>query len=267
MSLTEVGAFIVTYYKKFDKDIIPGKQAIRFNIDIYADNVSEPNESYNGIKFMYRYKYNGQVRYPQQSKVKWGSSNGWVNCSMEVIVEQEIIGEDFEVSECKLSFGLQNSSGTVYFSNMSVETFDTISINYSVPGDFKCKYTKKVTSRNRVRGAMSPAEFKEEDFDEFKKWHGNIFRWQLVGYKGSQSNLTEYNEWLNSELDILELVLKKAEELKIWSSLICIHLQEAKIKSIKFSFKNRNILMHFMISGSVLRKDSKEEKWYGDMIY
>lgn len=197
----------VYYTKNFS---FSGK-GIRFSCDIFAENVSVPSYNYLGIKFMYPYNKNGETLYPQQNDIKWGSTDNWVRGQFDIISDV-----DDEITSGRLVLGLQGSTGTVYFSNMTVEIFDAPNINYSIPENFKCEYTDKVTKRNRARGAMSPTSYVEEDFEEFKRWNGNFFRWQINNYKGDETNLTQFNEWIDFKIEELESVLKKAEELKIW---------------------------------------------------
>ncbi|KAH0793489.1 cellulase family glycosylhydrolase [Histomonas meleagridis] len=177
---------------------------------IASENVSPPKDSWNGVKLMYSYKKNNQTVYPGQSTIISGT-HPWT----EVTYKVTTYAMD-NVSAGNMFLGLQDSTGTVYFSNMTFEVVKTIEPEFLSTIDYQCEYTQRVLSRSRARGAMSPTKFKEEDFEDFKSWNGNIFRWQLTSYEGDYNNLTQYNEWINYKLDELELVFQKAEELKIW---------------------------------------------------
>lgn len=89
-------------------------QGLLFTVDIKADDVTVPPQKWNGIKFMFVYSINDTKQYPQNAPANHGTFN-WTKAQFYVSIPKE-------VSETgTVNFGLQGSSGTVYFSNLRIE--------------------------------------------------------------------------------------------------------------------------------------------------
>ena len=191
------------------------RHGIRFTCWMASEGVSKPPQEWLGIKFMYRYKRNGADVFPGHSGPTYGD-NDWTELTFDLTCDHTCR----TIEGGTLQFGLQEATGTVYFSNLTITMYDILVPSWNVSDGFRCEYSENVTSRGRARGAMSPTQYSEEDFKVFKSWNGNLFRWQLSN--GPQTlNLTLFDEWLAQKLDELEIVLRKAEELKIWILIAC----------------------------------------------
>ena len=71
----------------------------------------------------------------------------------------------------------------------------------------------------RLRGVMSPNEFRDEDLRVLgKEWKANVIRWQITrnwGNAGTDRDLAEYDRWLDAELDDLDKALEACRDYGI----------------------------------------------------
>jgi hypothetical protein len=71
----------------------------------------------------------------------------------------------------------------------------------------------------RLRGVMSPNEFRDEDLRTLgTEWKANVIRWQITrnwGKAGTDRDLAEYDQWLNGKLDDLDRVLEACQKYGI----------------------------------------------------
>ncbi|KAK8846333.1 hypothetical protein M9Y10_020342 [Tritrichomonas musculus] len=175
-------------------------QGLLFTVDIKAENVSVPPQKWNGIKFMFVYSINGTKNYPQDSPANHGTFD-WTKAQFYVSIPKE-------VSETgSITFGLQASSGTVYFSNLRIE-YGQIFPSIELPPNFKCEYTPLVSSKPQMRGVMSPSKYIQNDLTDLRKWNANIIRWQMNG----GNNVQNFLQWLDEKIIELDSALKENEE-------------------------------------------------------
>lgn len=65
----------------------------------------------------------------------------------------------------------------------------------------------------RLRGVMSPFEFKEQDLADLESWNANLIRWQMTrNWFGINTDRdpADYDRWLTGKLDEMEQVLDSA---------------------------------------------------------
>ena len=177
---------------------------LQFECLVKAENVSKPPESYNGVKFMFHFKSAEGPHWLNQNNV-FGTFD-WKKISLAAYIPEEISGAEIDL-------GLQNSAGTVWFDEIRVTVAATPRPPRPKPADNPAPAFKG-HNLPRLRGAMSPNTFKDEDLRVLgQEWNANLIRWQMTrnwGKTGTERDLTEYNRWIDAELDDLDKVLEAA---------------------------------------------------------
>jgi len=166
-----------------------------------ADNVSKPAADYLGVKFMLHYQSDTQGPVWQNENNVNGTFD-WRKLSFTTRIADD-------ARDGEISLGLQGSSGTAWFDDVKITVFKT-------------PVTRPAPMRNpppafkghdlpRLRGVMSPNEFKDEDMRVLgSEWKANLIRWQITrnwGKPGTDRDLAEYDRWLDAELDDLAKAL------------------------------------------------------------
>lgn len=171
-----------------------------FTVDIKADDVSIPTDSWNGVKFMFVYTENGTTQYPSSTPFKYGTFD-WAQTQFFVPISNQ------SSETGTLNFGLQDSTGTVYFSNLKIEYGHVFPLP-ELPDHFQCEYTSIVKRRPQMRGVMSPSSYVPNDLTDLRTWNASLIRWQLV----SSTVQSDYLAWLDGKMAELDLALKENEE-------------------------------------------------------
>jgi len=169
---------------------------------VKADEVSQPEERWNGIKMMLHYKTeSGEEQWPG-AQSKCGSFD-WQTVSFQTTLPEDI-------ENATLSLGLQDSTGTVCFDDMNISLTRRQIVKHPPP----METTQSVFKGHplpRLRGAMSGSKLEENDIRTFaEEWGGNLFRFQINRnwHKANDNrDLKEYNQWIDSQLDRLDQVL------------------------------------------------------------
>jgi len=196
--------------RKFDLGQYKNKILI-FSCKIKADQVTMPKHAWNGVKLMVNFRTGKQEAWKQISDV-WGTFD-WKDFSVSFSVPDD-------ASNGTLLLGLQDCSGTVWFSDCRIAMFEPQSIyaKPSIPENFKAEYTSRVSDMSSLRGVMSPGKYRKGDLDDLAKWGANLIRWQLVrawGKAGTDRDPVEYFKWIDAQIADLELVLADAGRLGI----------------------------------------------------
>lgn len=178
-------------------------QDLIFTVYIKAENVSQPQHSWNGIKFMFTYTVNGITQYPQNSPSRAGSFD-FQKAQFHVSITENVS----DIST--VNFGLQESTGVVYFSEFSIQVGQFMP-KPDVPSGFVCEYTNVVKRRPQMRGVMSPSKYVENDLSDLRSWNASLIRWQI----NNGDNEKDFLGWLDRKIDELELALKENEEKKL----------------------------------------------------
>ena len=175
--------------------------------------VSQPRDSWNGVKFMMVIPQKGGKTGYFQAKEGIGDSP-WhpVQASVQV---------GAEASAGRIMLGLQDASGTVWFRRLKMtfvpqdEAFPPLT-----PPDFQAPYTKRLQDEPVRRGAMSPSFYTEavvsKDLPVLRSWGANLLRWQITrnwGRRYDNQDPAEYLQWIQSRIPGTLAVLDKAHEL------------------------------------------------------
>ena len=168
-----------------------------------ANDVSKPPHAYNGVKFMFHHIAPDGPHWQNENNVH--GTFDWRRLMFSAPIPEG-------VTEAWLLLGLQESSGTVLFDDIRVTVKHVRPLrpkpDPNAPPPFRGH------NLPRLRGAMSPNAFRDEDFRVFgNEWNANLIRWQMTtrwgaDYKhGLDYDLDKYNAWLDAELDDLDNVL------------------------------------------------------------
>jgi endoglucanase len=167
-----------------------------------AEKVSQPAESYNGVKFMLHFTSPSLgSRWHNVSHVH--GTFGWKELSFVAPIP-----DDAEQGE--LDLGLQNSTGTVWFDDIVVVVARGAAPQRPAP---MANPPPPFKGHNlpRLRGVMSPNTFRDEDLRVLgQEWRANLIRWQITrnwGKPNTDLDLAEYDRWIESELADLDQAL------------------------------------------------------------
>jgi len=182
-----------------------GNCQLQFRCLAKAEGVTEPSKSYLGVKYMlYATSPTAGPIWVNQSNVH--GTFDWKELSFVATIPKD-------VSQAAIQLGLQDCSGTVYFDDLEVTVVRIFPTRPKPDPNAPPAFTGH-PGIPRLRGCMSPNEFRDEDLKVLgQDWNANLIRWQMVtnwgaGYKYDQDyNLDKYNAWLDSELDDLEKAL------------------------------------------------------------
>ena len=167
-----------------------------------ADNVSKPPASYLGVKFMLHYQ-SASAGPVWQNKNDVSGTFAWRKLAFSAVIEPD-------ATDGELSLGLQASSGTVWFDDVTISVLKVPLIRPAPPDNPPPAF--KGHDLPRLRGVMSPNIFRDDDLRTLgTEWNANVIRWQLTrnwGQAGTDRDLAEYDQWLNSRLDELDKALQ-----------------------------------------------------------
>jgi hypothetical protein len=168
-----------------------------------AEKVTKPPQAYNGVKWMLHYRAKGKDYYNNLSSV-YGTFD-WKDLCFSVYIEEG-------VESAELCLGLEMSSGNAWFENPKIfigpqaAAMPVPALN--PPPPFRGH------DLPRLRGAMSPDEFKDGDFRVFAdEWNANLVRWQINhpnAKSGTVMDIAKYDLWLDSEIKDLDKLLEAA---------------------------------------------------------
>lgn len=177
--------------------------SLNFECWAKADDVSKPAHVYNGVKFMFHHIAPDGPHWQNENNVH--GTFAWRRLMFSAPVPEG-------VTEAWLLLGLQESSGTVLFDDIRVTVQQSRPVRPKPDPDAPPAF--RGHSLPRLRGAMSPNAFREEDFRVFgKEWNANLIRWQMTTHWGADYkheldyDPEKYNHWLEAELDDLDRVL------------------------------------------------------------
>ena len=183
-------------------DLAPYRgMSLFFECRAKAEGVTKPPQAYNGVKFMLHYKAPSGEHWNNQNNV-FGTFD-WKTLSFA-----SPIPEDAGAGE--LCLGLQDSAGKAWFVEITVTVLRPRPPKRPAP-DPNAPPAYKGYDLPRLRGAMSPNSFREEDLRVLgAEWKANLIRWQITrnwGKAGTERDLDEYDKWLDGKLDELEKAL------------------------------------------------------------
>lgn len=185
-------------------DKVRGKR-LSVKLSVKAENVSEPQHTYNGIKAMIQMRLPWESRYPQLDLPR--GSFDWREVSFKTFIPSE-------AEECNLILGLEESEGDVWFDNVDVRT-EGPAIHLAPP---IATAPYKGHTLPRLRGMMVPTFATPEELKTLSNWGANLIRWQITwgGFPRSSADtasLESYMTWLNSVLDHIGRMMPLCREL------------------------------------------------------
>jgi endoglucanase len=174
-----------------------------------ADNVTKPAASYLGVKFMLHYQSATTGPIWQNENDIFGTFD-WRKLAFITRIAPDATGGN-------LNLGLQGCSGTAWFDAVKVTVFKTPVRRpppmANPPPAFKGHKLP------RLRGVMSPNEFREADLKTLgSEWGANLIRWQITrnwGKAGTDRDPAEYDRWLDTELADLDRALEACRRHRI----------------------------------------------------
>jgi len=182
-----------------------GNCELRFECSVRAEEVSKPPQAYNGVKCMFHYVSPSRGPFWRNEDNVFGTF-AWKRLGFTASVPDD-------VRQGWLMLGLQESGGKVWFDDLRVTVW-AVRAQRPKP-DPNAGPPFRGHDLPRLRGAMSPNEFKDEDLRVLgREWNANLIRWQMTTrwgakYKHSQDYNPElYNAWLDDELADLDKVLE-----------------------------------------------------------
>lgn len=192
-------------------DLTPWKnRPMVFSIRVSGENVSEPPQEWNGVKFMIYYK-------TADGRVHWRGTNRQRG-TFGVCTVSNLLTIPEDAVDGRVMVGLQESSGTVTFELDSFMVAPLFDAGKAAANRYECPYTPRVAERPAGRGVMSPKRFSPGDMEQLEKWNVNLVRFQISrNWRKFQTDrdLQEYDRWLEEMLDHLEEVLAEAEKRRI----------------------------------------------------
>lgn len=179
--------------------------------DIRALDVKKPqNTMYHGVKFMLILHQNGRKEYfeTRMPGLRYGTYD-WTTSRIMISVPENI------AKNAELVVGLQKTSGTASFRNISIEEFKHYSP--ALPENFRCEYTDSAKRLPILRGVMSsqPLKLKKEDVADLGSWNANVIRYQLNVPQALAKDPAKYRNWMERCLDNLDKLLPEFEKQNI----------------------------------------------------
>ncbi|HEX8235308.1 MAG TPA: cellulase family glycosylhydrolase [Abditibacteriaceae bacterium] len=178
-----------------------------------SDNVVQPPQPWNGVKFMLHTVAPDVPRWEQQNNV-FGTFD-WKPVSFTTRVPKD-------ASEAWLMLGLEATTGQVWFDDIKITVVSVPRIRPAQPAP------RRINNEHRLRGAMISPNATADDLRVLgKQWGANHVRWQLTwgGFPQSPADSADeaaYDAWLESVLKHVDELLPLCKELGI-AVLIDLH--------------------------------------------
>ncbi len=201
---------------------------VTFEAEITYRNVSYPvKEEWNGVKFMAAFRNkDGKKVWPQwdgfpQSK-RWGTH--------ERRRAYWRYAYPADVKECKLTLGLETSSGYAEFRNVRFFAEAAPVSTLTLPVIPKARYDASLPPR--VRGMMSPLasdRMDEEAFRTLADWNVNLLRWQL-GQPRAKGDPASYAAWVKEQYPVLDRIFEMGKKYGVWI-VVDLHLESSILQT------------------------------------
>lgn len=190
-------------------------KTLRMTCDIKAVNVSKPAQPYNGVKFNFVYEEDWNKHYDGPTKLD--GTFEWVTKTIYIPITNKTSNHGY------FTLGMQDSTGTTYFSNLRVESGELYPKPELSP-NFRAEYTRRVTKMPILRGVMSPTRYLKGDLTDLRDWNASLVRWQLnTQDKFNYSDVNQYENWLTQKVEEFDKVLNESEPLGL-QMIIDMHL-------------------------------------------
>lgn len=167
-----------------------------------AENVSKPEKPWLGVKYMLHYVSPAEGPFWHNQNDLYGSF-GWRSLRFATRIAPDATAGE-------LSLGLQGSTGNVWFDDLRITVLKGPFPKRPAP-PLHPPPAFKGHDLPRLRGVMSPNEFREEDLRILgEEWKANLIRWQITrnwGKAGTDRDLADYDRWFDAKLDELDKAL------------------------------------------------------------
>lgn len=169
----------------------PGPTTLTVRSMVSADGVSQPPNSWNGIKVMAVILYVGETTPEYTNPPNQYGTWDWKNESMSFQFPEE------GVTSVTIILGLELVSGCATFHDLEINS-------YTVPTGWNFDYG--LDSNIYLRGANIPPNLGSDDFVVFGKngWNGNLVRWQITDSRLTTSNTSLWWPLLQESLDAFD---------------------------------------------------------------
>ncbi|MBR0458457.1 MAG: cellulase family glycosylhydrolase [Victivallales bacterium] len=235
---------------------------LTFKLRVRAKDVTKPQKSYNGIKFMVSFTTaDGQENFPATALPR--GSFDWREVELMFWLPKDTV-------EANLCLGLQESEGHVEY-DLSVLRCKKAFLK---DNNYKVKYSQRVKNTPPLRGVMSPnpLAFKPSDLEKLGEWNVNLVRFQICrnwGKTGTDLDMDEYDTWFGKCLNSLDALLPDAKRLGI-QFVIDVHwpvggrIQSGELRI----FHEKPYLDHFIDNWKTIAKRYKGNPsiWGYDII-
>jgi endoglucanase len=181
-------------------------QAVTLRAQVKAEAVSQPPQSWNGIKVMLVLELGDGKQYPQLALP--AGTFGWRSA-------KKILRIPKGITKATLVVGLEQVSGKAWFDNLQVSVGWPARKGKRLPVKFKGH------DLPRLRGVMHGPQFREEDIRELaQNWNANQVRWQLNWTPMKQAeewarDLEAYDRWLDGALAQCDKALDVCEKYNL----------------------------------------------------
>jgi hypothetical protein len=232
-------------------------QILTAHVTLKAEGVTQPPNTWNGIKAMLVLETAAGRDYPQ-IKLPVGTFD-WRTCKRVMRLPDDL-------RKATLVLGLELVAGKVWFESVELQV-----------GRGPVKKPEKIYrghSLARLRGVMHGPKFEEKNIRDLAEWGCNLIRWQLTwgGFPHSPADKAEpkaYDEWLNARLDELDQALKLCKELGILV-LIDVHTPPGGRDRDKYCrmFSEKRFQEHFLVIWDRIARRYKGNKtvWGYDLV-
>ncbi|MBR3085194.1 MAG: cellulase family glycosylhydrolase [Kiritimatiellae bacterium] len=199
------------------------------SVRVRAEDVSEPDHPWNGVKVQLRYTdLDGKAQYPAFELPR--GSFDWTNATVRLSALANPLGIGGD-GRATLLLGLEGCTGHAEFdlASLRIDYEDT-----GIPREDEVRKARCPSRREGereaphsriLRGCMLPARATTEgDIAELASWGATLVRFQITrdfGKINANLDLDEYAAWVDSRLDNLEEVLGWAE---VRGMKVCVDL-------------------------------------------
>lgn len=204
---------------EFDLTRLRGK-TLTFHGSVKLNGVSKPPRADLGAKFMFIIKKKHGTVYPGCRNLN--GTTDWRPIRFSCLIPPD-------AEKGTLVCGIQQSTGTVQFRNLSMNVEDLYPAPVLLPDNFRCEYSQSEKQRPVQRGFMTPfaQHITQQDLRDMADLGANLIRWQLTAPDKTANDPAAYRDWLDNQLKRLKNFLPECERLGL-SVIIDMHAPPGK---------------------------------------
>ena len=184
--------------------------AVEFSVWIKGENISRPDPSFCGTKFMVVTRTGG-VSSTQAATDGLHGTYEWRKFSVTTMINPGIEG-------IEILLGIQNAQGQAHFRDFEARLIPPAAlaeVPFELPENFRCEYSEDIMNMKPKRGVMcnDPRLFWLDDMRDLSKWGANLIRWQFNA--SPSTDLEKYRNALDASLEKLISMAPELEKLGI----------------------------------------------------